>query len=64
VAREFIRQSRRYVALMQERFPRLENYVHAGNSLSLRWLKWCGFTIDKEAAQLGGENFYKFRRYS
>jgi RimJ/RimL family protein N-acetyltransferase len=42
-------------------FGRLENYVHAENKASVRWLKWLGFTMD-EAAPYGprGENFIHF----
>jgi RimJ/RimL family protein N-acetyltransferase len=48
---------------MQERFPRLENYVHAKNKLSIRWLKWCGFTLDMEVPELiNDEEFYLFWR--
>ena len=47
VSREFLRQCPVYVARMQERFPRLENFVHAENRLSVRWLKWCGFTLEE-----------------
>ncbi|UQZ90837.1 hypothetical protein C4J81_17130 [Deltaproteobacteria bacterium Smac51] len=62
VAPEFIRQSRDFVDRMQEGFTRLENHVHAGNSLSLRWLKWCGFTIDKTPVAFNYEPFFKFWR--
>ncbi len=29
-------------------YTRLENYVHDGNVVSIRWLKRCGFTIEPE----------------
>ncbi len=59
---EFLRQSPAYVARMQERFPRLENHVHAENRLSIRWLTWCGFTVDDVPESINGENFFLFRR--
>jgi hypothetical protein len=62
VRREFLRQSRGFVDLMQAPFERLENYVHADNRLSRRWLKWCGFTLDPEAVRMNGEDFYRFWR--
>jgi hypothetical protein len=62
VRTEFLRQCPDYVARMQARFPRLENFVHAENRLSIRWLKWCGFTIDDMAEVINGEDFYLFRR--
>ena len=60
--KEFIRQSRRWVKLMQEGYERLENYVHAENRLSIRWLTWCGFEMSKEPTQFHGEDFYFFWR--
>ncbi len=62
VAREFIRQSRAYVGLMGQGFSRLENYVHAENALSIRWLKWCGFTLVTEPTVFNGEDFHLFWR--
>ncbi len=56
----FLRQSRAYLALMQERYARLENLVHAENRLSLRWLAWLGFTLEKEPRLSNGEKFYRF----
>ena len=61
--REFLRQCPAYVDRMQERFPRLENFVHAKNTLSIRWLKWCGFTLDMDVPELiNDEEFYLFWR--
>lgn len=58
----FLRQSRGYVRAMQARFPMLENYVHAGNALSRRWLKWCGFTFDDGPVLINDETFFRFWR--
>ena len=62
VQRQFLRQSRSYVARMQDRFPRLENWVHADNRASMRWLRWCGFTISAEPESINGNHFYRFWR--
>ena len=62
VDREFIRQSRAYVDRMHRHFHRLENIVHAENTLSIRWLKWCGFSIEKEPVERNGEMFFPFWR--
>lgn len=62
VSVEFLKQSVPYVELMQERFPRLENYVHTGNRLSIRWLRWCGFVLADERTEINGEAFFKFWR--
>jgi hypothetical protein len=61
---EFLRQSHAYVNRMHERFPRLENFVHSANRLSIRWLKWCGFTVETQTLTLNGEEFFKFWRES
>jgi hypothetical protein len=39
----FLKYSRAFIAHFNERFPLLENYVHPTNTLSIRWLEWCGF---------------------
>ena len=61
---DFIKLSRRYVDDMQELYPRLENYVHAENKVSIRWLKWCGFELAEEPEEYGvnPEKFYRFWR--
>jgi hypothetical protein len=58
----FLKYSREVVRHMQSLFPRLENRVHADNALSLRWLQWCGFSIDPTPEVYNGENFYLFWR--
>lgn len=62
VWREFLRQCPAYVARMQAAFPLLENYVHAGNRTSIRWLRWCGFTVETQPSLFNGEMFYLFWR--
>lgn len=62
VSRDFLKQSRAYVEKMQNGYARLENIVHAENALSIRWLKWCGFTIEKEPIERNGEKFFPFWR--
>ncbi|MDR2668598.1 MAG: hypothetical protein LBC14_01435 [Desulfovibrio sp.] len=58
----FLKYSRVAVRHMQSLFPRLENHVHADNALSIRWLQWCGFTLDDAPVEFNGENFYLFWR--
>ena len=36
-----------YINIMLDGFDVITNYVHAENTLSLKWLKWMGFRIDK-----------------
>lgn len=60
--RVFLRHCRGHVAQMQARFARLENYVHAENRASLRWLRWCGFSIESKPVLFNGEPFFLFWR--
>lgn len=61
VQRDFLRECPGYVVRMQEMFPRLENYVHADNAASIRWLRWCGFTAERDVpVMINDEIFYRF----
>ncbi len=63
ISRTFVRHSRDYIAKMHVVYPYLENYVHADNRLSIRWLAWCGFVIERETPRcMNGEDFYYFWR--
>jgi len=59
--REIVRHSPPVIDQMLDLCPRLMNYVHSKNTLSIRWLRWLGFTIDS-AIPYGdaGEFFHKF----
>jgi len=46
VGNEVGKRSRYYVLEMKRHFQRLENYVDARQKRSIRWLKWCGFTVE------------------
>lgn len=43
-----VRKSRKYIKDMLQDYEILENYVHNENKVSKTWLRWCGFTIEKE----------------
>lgn len=61
--RVFLQHCPYYVGLMQESFALLENYVHADNRISIRWLEWCGFTVEREIPEvINDEDFYQFWR--
>ena len=61
VQHEFLKQCHSYVGVMQNAYPVLENFVHVDNRASIRWLRWCGFTIDKEVPEvINDEDFYRF----
>lgn len=49
VAGPFARLSRAYIDAMLHFYPKIENYVHAENVLSLRWVRWCGFDVAEPA---------------
>lgn len=61
--RQFLLLSKDVVGEMLEFCPRLENYVHSKNKLSIRWLKWIGFKIhfkDPLVIKETDEKFYRF----
>ena len=61
--REFLINGRSVVLSMLDITPHLVNYVHAENKLSIRWLKWLGFTVDDPVeSPLSKELFHKFHR--
>ena len=43
----FFRHSRKIFNKLKEGYSLLENFVHVSNTLSLRWLRWLGFTIEQ-----------------
>ena len=58
---EFLRQSPPVIEEMLDICSTLYNYVHIDNKLSVRWLKWLGFSMDT-AQPYGVDNelFYRF----
>lgn len=42
----FARESRRIVRAMSKSYSLLTNHVDARNTVSIEWLKWCGFTME------------------
>ena len=41
-----LRESKKYVQKMLKPFELLHNYVDCRNTVSINWLKWCGFTME------------------
>lgn len=41
-----LKNSKYYVDKMLKPFDNLENWVDIRNEISIRWLKWCGFSFD------------------
>lgn len=62
VTKTFVKCSRGYVDLMASAMPVLENWIDARNTLSIRWLKWCGFTMAEKPEPFGYQKlpFFKF----
>jgi len=60
-AREFLKLSPPVIDEMLALCPRLFNYVHVKNRISVRWLKWLGFNIDEPVPHgPAGELFHRF----
>ena len=55
-----LRFSRPLIGAFLERWSPLVNYVDARNAVSLRWLRWCGFSVDPPAPY--GAEGLPFRR--
>lgn len=59
--REILLHSRRVVDEMLSMCPYLVNHVHADNIVSIRWLKWLGFTLQQpEPFGPKGDYFHRF----
>lgn len=60
-SRILIRLTPDYISAMLQVFPELENYVHADNKVSVRWLKRLGFHLHPAAPYgVQGKLFHKF----
>ncbi|MGD9727134.1 MAG: phage protein Gp13 family protein [Candidatus Melainabacteria bacterium] len=62
--RQFAKESRQWIEAMHRRYDLLWNVVDERNTVHIRWLQWCGFTIIKRHEVLGIENrpFLEFVR--
>ncbi len=58
--RNLLKDSRRAIGIFLEMYKRLENYVHVKNTISIRWVKILGFTMEKPVRFPSGEYFMKF----
>lgn len=58
---ELMRQSKEHIDIMSKAYPFLLNLIDARQTKSIRWLKWCGFTI--EAALPWGVKGLPFHRF-
>lgn len=63
IPKQFLLKSRVMMDDMLRSFPRLVNAVDARNTLSIRWLKWLGFTIYPSLPLgINGELFHPFEK--
>lgn len=51
--RELIAETPKFILEAHQTFPRLENYVRAGNWLARRWLLWAGFDMVEHVHHYG-----------
>ena len=59
--RIFLRRSKPWLDDIRKDYKHLENHVDERNTLSVKWLKWLGFEMDKAAPYgVNGEPFHKF----
>ena len=59
--RQFLKLAPSIIEEMLDICPKLVNHVYIENKLTIRWLRWLGFTIDDAVPIQGtGELFHKF----
>ena len=57
--KDVMKLTHKFVKKVCEPYRHVYNYIHKDNKKSMRWLKWCGFNVDKSRTyQFGGEPFY------
>lgn len=57
--RDILKLSKSTLILLSNNYDYVYNFVHKDNKTSIRWLQWCGFTVDKSNTyKQGGEDFY------
>ena len=58
------RESRRWVESLQSQYDVLFNLVDERNTVHIRWIQWCGFTVVNRHPALGAEQipFLEFVR--
>lgn len=60
-AMPFAFRCKKVVEQMIKNYEYVYNYIHDKNKLSVKWLKWLGFSFDKpEPIGHKGANFYRF----
>ena len=62
IGSRFVLGSLSEIEIMQHIYPFLYNQVHCENHLSIRWLRWLGFTVDETPCGPQNAFFYFWRR--
>jgi len=63
IRKQFVRESISYLLEIHKLYPKLVNFVHAGNVQSLRWLTWMGFDFNGPIkAGPDDAEFFRFER--
>ena len=58
-SRDVLKLSKPTIDDLSKPYKAVYNFVHKDNRTSIRWLEWCGFTVDKtKIYDQGGEDFY------
>ncbi len=58
-AKDFLKHCRKWVWSLAELYGSVSNYIHAENFVCLKWLEWCGATLE-DPVEIDGELFRKF----
>jgi len=58
--RRFLTIGPKYLEVIANAYPRLENHVHRDNLPSIRWLKRLNFAVDPEVVQFGDTPMRRF----
>jgi hypothetical protein len=63
IPKTFLKANRKYIALMQEHYPTLVNYVYSRNPQSICWLQHLGFTFGHSVTPPGSTStFITFKK--
>lgn len=59
-----LRNSRKWIEILQKQYRVLWNHIDARNELHIRWLQWSGFTLLRRVEEFGVERrpFYEFEK--
>lgn len=61
--RQFLQECLPHIEEISNGYSHVYNLVHKTNTKSIRWLRWCGFTVDTtKIYDQGGEDFYLFSK--